>query len=170
MLSQIDTKDILFICGGAFVDLEKTISERSAGLTIVVVVYSTEIALRHLVSINYLSFPCGVRTLTLTSCTSRRQDSSIGFGAPIRTNMRSSEVTDPMVTSSLLESVSILEPLANWTPYGLLGTTNTMELRFILKKLSHGHEYETTCSFGRLRVAILQDMVWYQSLLDACPS
>uniref|UniRef100_A0A0E0CB92 Clp ATPase C-terminal domain-containing protein n=1 Tax=Oryza meridionalis TaxID=40149 RepID=A0A0E0CB92_9ORYZ len=59
---QIDTKDILFICGGAFVDLEKTISER-------------------------------------------RQDSSIGFGAPIRTNMRSSGVTDPMVTSSLLESV-----------------------------------------------------------------
>ncbi|KAL5219821.1 hypothetical protein ABZP36_024534 [Zizania latifolia] len=59
---QIDTKDILFICGGAFVDLEKTISER-------------------------------------------RQDSSIGFGAPIRTNMRSSGMTDPMVTSSLLESV-----------------------------------------------------------------
>jgi hypothetical protein len=27
-LLQIDTKDILFICGGAFVDLEKTISER----------------------------------------------------------------------------------------------------------------------------------------------
>lgn len=26
---QIDTKNILFICGGAFVDLEKTISERS---------------------------------------------------------------------------------------------------------------------------------------------
>ncbi|KAI4963016.1 hypothetical protein ZWY2020_020496 [Hordeum vulgare] len=59
---QIDTKDILFICGGAFVDLEKIISER-------------------------------------------RQDSSIGFGAPIRTNMRSSGVTSPTVTSSLLESV-----------------------------------------------------------------
>ncbi|XP_044977969.1 CLP protease regulatory subunit CLPX1, mitochondrial-like [Hordeum vulgare subsp. vulgare] len=59
---QIDTKDILFICGGAFVDLEKTISER-------------------------------------------RQDSSIGFGAPIRTNIRSSGVTSPTVTSSLLESV-----------------------------------------------------------------
>jgi ATP-dependent Clp protease ATP-binding subunit ClpX len=28
MSMQIDTKDILFICGGAFVDLEKTISER----------------------------------------------------------------------------------------------------------------------------------------------
>ncbi|KAI5641858.1 hypothetical protein M9H77_00082 [Catharanthus roseus] len=27
-LNRIDTKDILFICGGAFVDLEKTISER----------------------------------------------------------------------------------------------------------------------------------------------
>lgn len=25
---QIDTKNILFICGGAFIDLEKTISER----------------------------------------------------------------------------------------------------------------------------------------------
>ncbi|CAL4946254.1 unnamed protein product [Urochloa decumbens] len=58
---QIDTTDILFICGGAFVDLEKTISER-------------------------------------------RQDSSIGFGAPIRTNMRSSGASSPMVTSSLLES------------------------------------------------------------------
>ncbi|KQK10951.1 hypothetical protein BRADI_2g57240v3 [Brachypodium distachyon] len=58
----IDTKDILFICGGAFVDLDKTISER-------------------------------------------RQDSSIGFGAPIRTKMRSSGVTNPTVTSSLLESV-----------------------------------------------------------------
>ncbi|KAJ1286556.1 hypothetical protein BS78_03G361600 [Paspalum vaginatum] len=59
---QIDTTDILFICGGAFVDLEKTISER-------------------------------------------RQDSSIGFGAPIRTNMRTSGSSSPMVTSSLLESV-----------------------------------------------------------------
>ncbi|RCV28476.1 hypothetical protein SETIT_5G407000v2 [Setaria italica] len=59
---QIDTTDILFICGGAFVDLEKTISER-------------------------------------------RQDSSIGFGAPIRTNMRSSGASSPMITSSLLESV-----------------------------------------------------------------
>jgi hypothetical protein len=28
MIMQIDTRDILFICGGAFVDLEKTISER----------------------------------------------------------------------------------------------------------------------------------------------
>uniref|UniRef100_A0ACD5VXN8 Uncharacterized protein n=1 Tax=Avena sativa TaxID=4498 RepID=A0ACD5VXN8_AVESA len=70
---QIDTKDILFICGGAFVDLEKTISER-------------------------------------------RQDSSIGFGAPIRTNMRSSGVTNPTITSSLLESVES-EDLAK---YGLI--------------------------------------------------
>lgn len=30
---QIDTKDILFICGGAFIDLEKTISERSSDVT-----------------------------------------------------------------------------------------------------------------------------------------
>ncbi|XP_062227921.1 CLP protease regulatory subunit CLPX1, mitochondrial-like isoform X2 [Phragmites australis] len=59
---QIDTSDILFICGGAFIDLEKTISERC-------------------------------------------QDSSIGFGAPIRTNMRSSGASNPVVTSSLLESV-----------------------------------------------------------------
>ncbi|KAI9156591.1 hypothetical protein LWI28_009118 [Acer negundo] len=59
---QIDTKDILFICGGAFIDIEKTISER-------------------------------------------RQDSSIGFGAPVRANMRAGGVTDAVVTSSLMETV-----------------------------------------------------------------
>uniref|UniRef100_A0A2P2MNU5 ATP-dependent clp protease ATP-binding subunit clpx n=2 Tax=Rhizophora mucronata TaxID=61149 RepID=A0A2P2MNU5_RHIMU len=59
---QIDTKDILFICGGAFIDLEKTISER-------------------------------------------RQDSSIGFGAPVRANMRTGGVTSAAVTSTLLETV-----------------------------------------------------------------
>nr|CAB3446943.1 unnamed protein product [Digitaria exilis] len=61
---QIDTKDILFICGGAFVDLEKTISER-------------------------------------------RQDSSIGFGAPVRANMRAGGISSAQVTSSLLESVKL---------------------------------------------------------------
>ncbi|KAK2658727.1 hypothetical protein Ddye_005260 [Dipteronia dyeriana] len=59
---QIDTNDILFICGGAFIDIEKTISER-------------------------------------------RQDSSIGFGAPVRANMRAGGVTDAVVTSSLMETV-----------------------------------------------------------------
>ncbi|XP_050230868.1 CLP protease regulatory subunit CLPX3, mitochondrial-like [Mercurialis annua] len=70
---QIDTKDILFICGGAFVDLEKTISER-------------------------------------------RQDSSIGFGAPVRANMRAGLVTNAAVTSSLLESVESADLIA----YGLI--------------------------------------------------
>lgn len=70
---QIDTKDILFICGGAFVDLEKTISER-------------------------------------------RQDSSIGFGAPVRANMRSGGVTDAAITSSLLETVESSDLIA----YGLI--------------------------------------------------
>ncbi|KAG8378576.1 hypothetical protein BUALT_Bualt08G0151200 [Buddleja alternifolia] len=70
---QIDTKDILFICGGAFVDLEKTISER-------------------------------------------RQDSSIGFGAPVRANMRAGGVIDAAVTSSLLESVESGDLIA----YGLI--------------------------------------------------
>ncbi|KAL3641528.1 hypothetical protein CASFOL_016496 [Castilleja foliolosa] len=70
---QIDTKDILFICGGAFVDLEKTISER-------------------------------------------RQDSSIGFGAPIRANMRAGGVTDAAITSSLLETVESSDLIA----YGLI--------------------------------------------------
>lgn len=36
----------------------------------------------------------------------RRQDSSIGFGAPVRANMRSGGVTDAAVTSTLLETVS----------------------------------------------------------------
>ncbi|WRX27570.1 ATPase [Theobroma cacao] len=70
---QIDTKDILFVCGGAFIDLEKTISER-------------------------------------------RQDSSIGFGAPVRANMRSSGLTTAAVTSSLLESVESDDLIA----YGLI--------------------------------------------------
>ncbi|KAL3521650.1 hypothetical protein ACH5RR_019799 [Cinchona calisaya] len=70
---QIDTKDILFICGGAFVDLEKTISER-------------------------------------------RQDSSIGFGAPVRENMRTSGITTAAVTSSLLETVESSDLIA----YGLI--------------------------------------------------
>uniref|UniRef100_A0A7N0RC25 Uncharacterized protein n=1 Tax=Kalanchoe fedtschenkoi TaxID=63787 RepID=A0A7N0RC25_KALFE len=70
---QIDTKDILFICGGAFIDLEKTISER-------------------------------------------RQDSSIGFGAPVRTNMRAGGVTSAAVTSTLLESVESSDLIA----YGLI--------------------------------------------------
>ncbi|XP_071686185.1 CLP protease regulatory subunit CLPX1, mitochondrial isoform X2 [Rutidosis leptorrhynchoides] len=70
---QIDTKDILFICGGAFIDLEKTISER-------------------------------------------RQDSSIGFGAPVRANMRAGGVTTAAVTSTLLETVESSDLIA----YGLI--------------------------------------------------
>ncbi|KAL9245139.1 hypothetical protein vseg_018824 [Gypsophila vaccaria] len=70
---QIDTKDILFVCGGAFVDLEKTISER-------------------------------------------RQDSSIGFGAPVRANLRAGGSTNAVVTSSLLESVESSDLIA----YGLI--------------------------------------------------
>ncbi|XP_043720095.1 CLP protease regulatory subunit CLPX1, mitochondrial-like [Telopea speciosissima] len=70
---QIDTKDILFICGGAFVDLEKTISER-------------------------------------------RQDSSIGFGAPVRANMRTGGLTNAAVTSSLLETAESGDLIA----YGLI--------------------------------------------------
>eukprot|EP00252_Welwitschia_mirabilis_P006183 TRINITY_DN16970_c0_g1_i4.p1 TRINITY_DN16970_c0_g1~~TRINITY_DN16970_c0_g1_i4.p1 ORF type:complete len:540 (+),score=95.95 TRINITY_DN16970_c0_g1_i4:184-1803(+) len=70
---QIDTKNILFICGGAFVDLEKTVAER-------------------------------------------RQDSSIGFGAPIRANMRTNSVTNSTITSSLLELVESSDLVA----YGLI--------------------------------------------------
>ncbi|GFP91296.1 ATP-dependent clp protease atp-binding subunit clpx [Phtheirospermum japonicum] len=70
---QIDTKDILFICGGAFIDLEKSISER-------------------------------------------RHDSSIGFGAPVRANMRTGGVTSAAVTSSLLETVESSDIIA----YGLI--------------------------------------------------
>ncbi|KAK6159704.1 hypothetical protein DH2020_003085 [Rehmannia glutinosa] len=69
---QIDTKDILFVCGGAFVDLEKTISER-------------------------------------------RQDSSIGFGAPVRANMRLGGL-NISAASSLLEHVES----GDLTAYGLI--------------------------------------------------
>ncbi|BBN00024.1 ATP-dependent Clp protease ATP-binding subunit ClpX [Marchantia polymorpha subsp. ruderalis] len=70
---QVDTKDILFICGGAFVELEKTIAER-------------------------------------------RQDSSIGFGAPVRASMRGNRPTDAALTSSLLETVESSDLIA----YGLI--------------------------------------------------
>ncbi|KAL2893951.1 CLP protease regulatory subunit CLPX3 mitochondrial [Bienertia sinuspersici] len=70
---QIDTKDILFICGGAFNDLDKTISER-------------------------------------------RQDSSIGFGAPVRENLRTAGVASGAVTSALLETVESSDLIA----YGLI--------------------------------------------------
>ncbi|CAF2324967.1 BnaA10g06700D [Brassica napus] len=70
---QIDTKDILFICGGAFVDIEKTISER-------------------------------------------RHDSSIGFGAPVRANMRAGGVTNAAVASNLMETVESSDLIA----YGLI--------------------------------------------------
>lgn len=36
----------------------------------------------------------------------RRQDSSIGFGAPVRANMRAGGVTNAAVASTLMESVS----------------------------------------------------------------
>ncbi|RCV06047.1 hypothetical protein SETIT_1G132100v2 [Setaria italica] len=70
---QIDTKNILFICGGAFVGLEKTISER-------------------------------------------RHDSSIGFRAQVRSNMRTGGVINAEITSSLLESVESGDLIA----YGLI--------------------------------------------------
>uniref|UniRef100_A0A803N0R6 Clp ATPase C-terminal domain-containing protein n=1 Tax=Chenopodium quinoa TaxID=63459 RepID=A0A803N0R6_CHEQI len=70
---QIDTRDILFICGGAFADLEKTISER-------------------------------------------RQDSSIGFGAPVRENLRTAGVASAVVTSALLKTVESGDLIA----YGLI--------------------------------------------------
>ncbi|KAL4282516.1 hypothetical protein GQ457_16G025330 [Hibiscus cannabinus] len=70
---QIDTKNILFICGGAFIDIEKTISDRL-------------------------------------------QDSSIGFGAPVRANIRVGGVTNAVVASSLTETVESSDLIA----YGLI--------------------------------------------------
>ncbi|CAM8908980.1 unnamed protein product [Rhodiola kirilowii] len=70
---QVDTKDILFICGGAFIDLEKTISDR-------------------------------------------RQDSSIGFGAPVRANMRTPGATNAVVASTLLETAESSDLIS----YGLI--------------------------------------------------
>ena len=91
---QIDTKDILFICGGAFVDLEKTISERYCSLT-------------HCNLLSGVSSESSSKVFWLFFYTkNRRQDSSIGFGAPVRANMRAGGISSAQVTSSLLESVS----------------------------------------------------------------
>ncbi|KAH1229975.1 CLP protease regulatory subunit CLPX3, mitochondrial [Glycine max] len=90
---MIDTKNILFICGGAFINLEKTISER-------------------------------------------RQDSSIGFGAPVRSNMRAGGITNAAVTSSLLESVESADLIA----YGLIPDLSALtedQLMQILHRSDH---------------------------------
>ncbi|KAM3762778.1 hypothetical protein ACB098_01G371500 [Castanea mollissima] len=84
---QMDTKNILFICGGAFVDLEKTISER-------------------------------------------RQDSSIGFGAPVRANMRTGGSTNAVVTSSLLESVLTKPKNSLAKQYKKMFSMNNVKLHF----------------------------------------
>lgn len=47
------------------------------------------------------------KLLTFHCLYPRREDSSIGFGAPVRTNMRVAGLTNAVVTSSLLESVRI---------------------------------------------------------------
>ncbi|KAG2297037.1 hypothetical protein Bca52824_043706 [Brassica carinata] len=73
---QIDTKDILFICGGAFVDIEKTISER-------------------------------------------RHDSSIGFGAPVRANMRAGGRFPVLVSLSALTENQLMQVLTE--PKNALG-------------------------------------------------
>ena len=39
--------------------------------------------------------------------TSRRHDSSIGFGAPVRANMRAGGVTNAAVASNLMETVGL---------------------------------------------------------------
>ncbi|KAG0585747.1 hypothetical protein KC19_2G035100 [Ceratodon purpureus] len=70
---QIDTKNILFICGGAFIELEKTIAER-------------------------------------------KQDSSIGFGSPVRDNMRGNRLINAAIASSLLETVESSDLIS----YGLI--------------------------------------------------
>ncbi|KAE9445571.1 hypothetical protein C3L33_22530, partial [Rhododendron williamsianum] len=53
---------------------------------------------------------------TIPILVTRRQDSSIGFGAPVRTNMRIGALTNAVVTSSLLESVESGDLVA----YGLI--------------------------------------------------
>lgn len=53
-------------------------------------------------SFQYILF---IGILDLSLLYARRQDSSIGFGAPVRANMRSGGLTNAVVTSSLLESV-----------------------------------------------------------------
>ena len=49
-----------------------------------------------------------LRCIPLPYFVNRRQDSSIGFGAPVRASMRAGGISSAQVTSSLLESVSTM--------------------------------------------------------------
>lgn len=98
--SQIDTKNILFICGGAFVDLEKTISERLHKSW----KFNSS-------DINIMGSLVFLYVTSNFSFLFRRHDSSIGFGAPIRANMRTGKVTEAAVASSLLQTVSFMRQI-----------------------------------------------------------
>jgi len=49
----------------------------------------------------------GIYVLNILLNSLRRQDSSIGFGAPVRANMRGNRLVNAAITSSLLEMVNI---------------------------------------------------------------
>ncbi|CAL5344148.1 unnamed protein product [Camellia sinensis] len=120
---QIDTKDILFICGGAFIDLEKTISERNLQMerknkrkseNNPSLFYFLHKSLpESMIQTQLYDLFCNLKC---SASTFRRQDSSIGFSAPVRANMRSGGVTSAAVASSLLETVESGDLIA----YGLI--------------------------------------------------
>ncbi|KVH98247.1 hypothetical protein Ccrd_023525 [Cynara cardunculus var. scolymus] len=62
-------------------------------------------------------------------------DSSIGFGAPVRANMRSGKLTNAAVTSSLLESVLMEPKNALGKQYKKLFQMNNVKLHFSEKAL-----------------------------------
>lgn len=79
--------------------------------------------LQELLFTNHRCFTCALvsaRVFTNFYYLTRRQDSSIGFGAPVRANMRTGGITDSVVTSSLLESVSIASYYLKYWPFFLI--------------------------------------------------
>ncbi|KAK2992734.1 hypothetical protein RJ640_023247 [Escallonia rubra] len=114
---QVDTKDILFICGGAFIDLEKTISER-------------------------------------------RQDASIGFGAPVRANMRTGGVTSASVESSDLIAYGLIPEFVGRFPIlvSLLALTENQLVQVLKEpKNALGKQYKKMFQMNGVKLHFTED-------------
>ncbi|CAM0954369.1 unnamed protein product [Alopecurus aequalis] len=86
---EVDTKNILFICGGAFSDLGKIISERLYGL-----------------ELSYFSFiHTSMLCLKVFVCYARHRRCPFGFGTPICHELRDFSLINAREESSLLEDI-----------------------------------------------------------------
>lgn len=125
----------------------------------------------------YLDYFLKSTTYQLYLLFTRRQDSSIGFGAPVRANMRAGGVIDAAVASSLLETVRNILEIRNfsWILFQLvslyfkivISLFNLLLPLISLAKIPSKSGLKVSLSIFRLRVLISFHMALYLNLLVA---